>query len=227
MKKLLFILPVLLLLVSCTNSTPPKSSSTDNVQASSVNTNSIESSSIASIPKENRTIPTPSYGSGNHTLEIFADFQCPACQNFSKTLEPIFKNYADKWQLIIQYRQFPLNMHKNALRDAMVALCGAEQWKYMETKTALYALETSKSGGKVSDDERIDTLTKAWLDKEKITSCLSSEAFKGQVEADLAYGERLQVDSTPTLILDGKKLDMWLFRDMEGFTSFLDKLLTK
>ncbi len=223
MKKLLFIIPVLLLLASCTNSTPSKSSSsTDNTQVSSVG-----NSSTSSVPKENRTVPTPSYGSGNHTLEIFADFQCPACQNFSKTLEPIFKNYADKWQLIIKYRQFPLDMHKNAFRDAMVALCGAEQWKYMQAKTALYALETMKSGGKVSDDERIDTLTKAWLDKEKISSCLSSEAFKGQVEADLAYGEWLRVDGTPSLFLDGKKIDMSVFRDKEGFTTFLDTLLTK
>lgn len=223
MKKLLFIIPVLLLLASCTNSTPSKSSSsTDNTQVSSVG-----NSSTSSVPKENRTVPTPSYGSGNHTLEIFADFQCPACQNFSKTLEPIFKNYADKWQLIIKYRQFPLDMHKNAFRDAMVALCGAEQGKYMQAKTALYALETMKSGGKVSDDERIDTLTKAWLDKEKISSCLSSDAFKGQVEADLAYGEWLRVNGTPTLFLDGKKIDMSVFRDKDWFTSFLDTLLTK
>ncbi|GAB0174631.1 MAG: hypothetical protein HHAS10_05100 [Candidatus Altimarinota bacterium] len=223
MKKLLFIIPVLLLLASCTNSTPSKSSSsTDNTQVSSVG-----NSSTSSVPKENRTVPTPSYGSGNHTLEIFADFQCPACQNFSKTLEPIFKNYADKGQLIIKYRQFPLDMHKNAFRDAMIALCGAEQGKYMQAKTALYALETMKSGGKVSDTERIDTLTKAGLDKEKISSCLTSEAFKGQVESDLAYGEGLRVDGTPSLFLDGKKIDMSVFKDKDGFTSFLDTLLTK
>lgn len=118
-------------------------------------------------------------------------------------------------------------MHKNAFRDAMVALCGAEQGKYMQAKTALYALETMKSWGKVSDTERIDTLTKAWLDKEKISSCLSSEAFKGQVESDLAYGEWLRVNGTPTLFLDGKKIDMSVFRDKEGFTTFLDTLLTK
>lgn len=118
-------------------------------------------------------------------------------------------------------------MHKNAFRDAMIALCGAEQGKYMEAKMALYALETMKSGGKVSDTERIDTLTKAWLDKEKISSCLSSEAFKGQVEADLAYGEWRRVDGTPSLFLDGKKIDMSVFRDTEGFTLFLDTLLTK
>jgi hypothetical protein len=52
-------------------------------------------------------------------------------------------------------------MHKNAFRDAMAALCGGEQGKYMEAKSAIYALEISKSGGKVSDAERIDALVTA------------------------------------------------------------------
>jgi protein-disulfide isomerase len=226
MKKILFIVPLLLLLASCTQT--PKIDVAPSTTSTNTKNTSVETSVVSkATPKENRTVPTPSYGSGKHTLEIFADFQCPACQNFSKTLEPIFKSYADKWQLVIQYRQFPLDMHKNAFRDAMIALCGAEQGKYMEAKTALYALETMKAGGKVSDTERIDTLTKAWLDKEKVSSCLASEAFKGQVDADLAYGEWLRVNGTPTLFLDGKKIDMSVFRDTEGFTTFLDTLLTK
>ena len=226
MKKILFIVPLLLLLASCTQT--PKIDVAPSATTTNTKNTSVETSVVSkATPKENRTVPTPSYGSGKHTLEIFADFQCPACQNFSKTLEPLFKSYADKWQLVIQYRQFPLDMHKNAFRDAMTALCGAEQGKYMEAKIALYALETMKSGGKVSDTERIDTLAKAWLDKEKLSVCLTSEAFKGQVDADLAYGEWLRVNGTPTLFLDGKKIDMSVFRDTEGFTTFLDTLLSK
>jgi hypothetical protein len=49
-------------------------------------------------------------------------------------------------------------MHKNAYRDALAALCGAEQGKYMETKKALYAMEESKSEAKVSDEDRIKAL---------------------------------------------------------------------
>jgi hypothetical protein len=64
--------------------------------------------------------------------------------------------------LKITYTQFPLTgMHKNAYRDAMAALCGAEQGKYMETKKALYALETEKKEAKVSDADRVRALTEA------------------------------------------------------------------
>jgi protein-disulfide isomerase len=88
-------------------------------------------------------------------------------------------------------------------------------------------LEMSKSGGKVSDTERIDALVAVWLDKEKISSCLSSEAFKKQVETDLAYGDSLRVNGTPTLFLDGKRVDMSAFKDKEMFSSFLNTILTK
>ena len=52
-------------------------------------------------------------------------------------------------------------MHKNAYRDALAALCGAEQGKYMETKKAIYTLEIEKKEARVSDADRIKALTNA------------------------------------------------------------------
>ena len=157
MKKLLFIVPILFLLTACTNSISPKSpSSGDTPQVPSINDTPI---SVSSTPKENRTIPTPSYGSGKNLIEIFADFQCPACQNFTKTFEPLLIELANEGTIRIEYRQFPLPMHKNAYRDAMAALCGAEQGKYMEAKSAIYTLEISKKESPVTDANRVDTLS--------------------------------------------------------------------
>lgn len=112
----------------------------------------------STVSSESKTIPTPTYGKGNHTIEIYADFQCPACISFNRSLAPLLESYASSGKVILEYRQFPLtNIHKNAYRDALAALCGAEAGKYMEMKKALYALEEVKSGATVSDDERIET----------------------------------------------------------------------
>lgn len=91
-------------------------------------------------------IPSPTLGSGKHTLTIYADFQCPACIAFAKFIGPIFEEFASKGYLLITYKQFPLtSIHPNAERDAVAALCSAEQGKYSEYKKALYALEEAKS----------------------------------------------------------------------------------
>lgn len=69
-----------------------------------------------STTKENRTVATPTFGSGKTQVEIFADFQCPACIVFSENIGPIFEEYAASGKLVVTYRQYPLTqMHKNAM----------------------------------------------------------------------------------------------------------------
>ncbi len=89
------------------------------------------SASVSVSPQGNlptlRT-PSPTYGSGKHEMVMFADFQCPACIAASKSVMPVFENYAKEGYLHITYKQYPLTgMHKNAERDALAALCVSSQ----------------------------------------------------------------------------------------------------
>jgi protein-disulfide isomerase len=89
-------------------------------------TNPRATTPTANLPQA--TIASPTYGSGKHTLTIFADFQCPACIATDKIVGPIFEEYVSKGYVMITYKQFPLtNIHKNAERDALAALCSSEQ----------------------------------------------------------------------------------------------------
>jgi protein-disulfide isomerase len=151
MYKYIFLCISLFLLASCTPSATDTTSSKN-----------LPQSSVAS----------PTFGSGKHTLTIFADFQCPACIAFANAINPIIEEYAQKGHVTITYKQFPLtSIHKNAERDAIAALCSVEQGKYMEYKKALYAMEQGKSGAKVSDEDRV-AAAKDILDTAKLTECL-------------------------------------------------------
>ncbi len=170
-------------------------------------------------------IPSPTLGSWKHTLTIFADFQCPACIAFAKIVGPIFEDYANRGHLVITYKQFPLtSIHPNAERDAVAALCSAEQGKYMDYKKALYALEERKWGAKVSDADRIEA-AKWILDEAKLAECLKTDKYLPQVRAEMAEGDALWVNGTPTVMLDGKKLDPAIYRDPTALKTILDRLL--
>ncbi len=201
MKLVLSLICSLLLLTSCGANTPPPTTVT---------------------PSETRTIKTPTYGSGKMQIEVFADFQCPACIASNESIMPIFEEYASQGKMTITYRQFPLNMHKNARSDAIAALCSAEQGGYMNYKKWLYALEKSKSWKTVTDTERIALAKTLSLDEAKFSTCLASRAYEKQVAADIALGDSKWVSGTPTIFLDGIKLDMSLFRDIDGFKSFIE-----
>lgn len=226
MKKIFFLIFPILLLSACTvkdKIAPTPSSETSTVTSS-------DSTNIVKTPissKPSRTIPTPSLGSGTTKVEMFIDYQCEACQAFSKSLWPVFEKYARDGKLTIEYRQFPLNMHKNAYRNAIAALCSAEQGKYMEAKDALYAQEIAKKDAPVSDTERIATLMAVGVEKSSLESCLGGNIFQTQVDDDLAYGEQMNVNGTPSIFLDGKKLDLGAVRDPVSLAKFLDQYTTK
>ncbi|MGB8322555.1 MAG: thioredoxin domain-containing protein, partial [Candidatus Acidiferrum sp.] len=58
--------------------------------------------------------PAKAFGSKNApvTMEIFSDFQCPACkQLFSTTNQRIVENYVDTGKIYLVHRDFPLPMH--------------------------------------------------------------------------------------------------------------------
>ena len=171
-------------------------------------------------------ISSPTYGSGKHTVTIFADFQCPACISFSKTIGPIFEDYASRGILQITYKQYPLtNIHKNAERDAIAWLCAAEQGKYMEYKKNLYALEQSKNWATVSDSDRVNAALGTTLDANKLTECLTTSKYLPQVRAEMKEGDTLWVSGTPTIFIDGKKLDLSIFKSTDILRSWLDQYL--
>jgi protein-disulfide isomerase len=174
-------------------------------------------------PKENRTVATPTYGTWKTQVEIFADFQCPACIAANDTIMPIFEEYAASGKLMITFRQFPLtSIHKNAKWDAIAALCSAEQGKYMDYKKGLYAMEKAKAGKTTTDADRVALAKSTGLDEMKFASCLASQAYVKQVESDMSLGDAKWVNGTPTIYLDGIKIDMSLFRDLNGFRTFLE-----
>lgn len=208
-------------LVSCTTSTPSSPTITKPV---TIDSGSVIQEAIPTVTVSGgaRSIPTPTYGSGKLQFEIFADFQCPACISFSENIGPILESYAASGKVMITYRQFPLPMHKNAFGDAIAALCSAEQGRYMNYKKWLYALEESKAGATTTDEDRITLAKNMGLDAPQFESCLVSRSYEAQVNADIAYGDSKWVNATPSIYMNGTRLDMSIFRDLDGFRSFIE-----
>lgn len=99
----------------------------------------------APVAQENENMLV--FGSGNHTVQIFSDFQCPACISSHKAVFPLFEKFAQQGRLKIEYRQFPLTtIHQNAYNDALALYCVAavsKDWK--KYADALYTLESQKA----------------------------------------------------------------------------------
>lgn len=164
------------------------------------------------IPLEN-LIPQAAHATGSAqpraTLVEFADFECPACGDTF----PIVKQVTEKYKEDLRYvfRHFPLDQHKNARRAAEAAEAASAQGKFWEMHDSLFKNQASLS------PETINGLgIELKLDMEKFTKELTDGTYKDKVQKDIDDGVSLGVSSTPTFYLNGKKLNLFSFADLES-----------
>nr|MBS9784235.1 hypothetical protein [Candidatus Gracilibacteria bacterium] len=108
--------------------------------------------------------------------------------------------------------------------DSTKSIADIDDLGFMWNATALYALEKKKVSAKVTDAERIEIAKKYDAD---ITDCLKGRASKKLVDRDMKIGDDLRLTGTPSYVLDGKKLDMGVFKKEEDFTKFFDRVLAE
>ena len=146
------------------------------------------------------------------TVINFDDFQCPFCSRLHSTLfADVFKDYADKIKVI--YKDYPLiEIHPWAMRAAIDGNCLGEQNSpaYWDFADYIHANQKQMAGKSRTDAfQNIDNLAKEQaqkhqLDADKIQACMQKQDETG-VRASMAEGDKLGVDSTPTLFINGER----------------------
>ncbi|MGA7447041.1 MAG: thioredoxin domain-containing protein [Terriglobales bacterium] len=159
--------------------------------------------------------PTRGNKDAKVTLVNFDDFECPFCSRVHATLFPgLFKEYGDR--VLFIYKDYPIDeIHPWAIHAAVDANCLAAQnndayWEYADY---LHNNGNAVSGQKNPDGwyaelDKLATLQaqKHDLDIPKLQACLKAQDEK-MVRASIREGETLGVEATPTMFINGRKLD--------------------
>jgi protein-disulfide isomerase len=149
------------------------------------------------------------------TLVEYGDFQCPGCGQYYQSVRDTVAKYNK--QISFQFRNFPLTqLHPNAFAGARAAEAAGMQGKYWEMHDLLYQQNVSYygSGQKlstwISATDPLATFTayakQLGLNEAQFKQDYASEKVNSAINADVAAGNKLGVDSTPTFFLDGQKI---------------------
>jgi protein-disulfide isomerase len=134
------------------------------------------------------------------TLVEFSDFQCPFCIAATPQLEALLKAYPGQVKLV--FKEFPLDSHSQAALAAAAALAAHKQGKFWGMYDALFAQK-----GNLSRQRIVDLAGAVGLDVNRFQADLGSPEIKRAVDKDIADGEKINVDSTPTLFVDGQRFN--------------------
>lgn len=144
----------------------------------------------------------PSFGPADAkvTLVEFSDFQCPYCSRAANTVTEIKKKYGDKVRFV--FRQFPLSFHQNAHLSAQASLAAHAQGKFWPFHDKMFANQSKL------DRESLEGYAKeVGLDLVKFKKALDDKTYAATVDAELKLGEESFVDGTPTIFLNGKRVE--------------------
>lgn len=145
----------------------------------------------------------------------YDDFECPYCSRMHAALFPeILKEYGDRVTFI--YKDYPLvEIHPWAIHAAVNANCLAAQNAdaYWDFADYIHANKREVDNEKTSPG-RFDVLDKMAMlqgqkhnvDVAKLQSCVKSQNEDG-VRASMKEADDLGVSATPTLFINGQKID--------------------
>ncbi len=145
----------------------------------------------------------------------FSDLQCPACLAAEPIVKQIRANYPPT-QVQLIYRHFPLPQHSHGREAASFAEAAGEQGKFWEMHDKLFDTQGEWSGldGKGATSFFLDLAKQLNLDENKINQAITSNDLKARIDGDVAEGNRLGVNSTPTFFVNGRKVNMQSFNDL-------------
>lgn len=148
-------------------------------------------------------------GSASAPVEIveFADFQCPACENYATITEPdVMKRIVDAGLARYVFYDFPLQMHPNAWPASHAAACADDQGKFWEMHDAIFREQPNWSPERNPKGTFERLAREIGLDVAAWETCYDERRHQRRIAANLAEGERRGVNSTPTFFIGGRKI---------------------
>lgn len=143
------------------------------------------------------------FGSGRQApvqLVEFGDFECPYCATFHERLKAVRSRYPTN--VALSYVHYPLPMHRFAEPAARVVECAGEQGLFERMHDLLFE-QQDQLGQKSWDEYAAEA---GVPDRAAFTSCTESSDPVPRITQGRRLGEQLDIQGTPTLIINGWKL---------------------
>lgn len=170
-----------------------------------------------------RSLNGPSRGPVDAPVTIveFSDLQCPHCKEAQPTLDKLMSE--DK-NLRLVFQNFPLAGHDWAAKAAAYADCVDRSsndafWKFI---TSVYGAQSDITAANA--DEKLTGLANgAGVNGADIAACSAKPETATRVERSEKLGNSLNVNSTPTLFLNGRKLPAVPYEVLQKLVNFAAK----
>jgi len=138
-------------------------------------------------------------------LVEFLDFECPSCAAVYPFVEELKAEFGDRVTFVNRY--FPLSAHPNSGQAALAAEAAAQQGQYQPMAGKLFDNQSQWAGSQQSQAPLFRTYAgQLGLNLTDFDAAVADPKTEERILADIADGNALGVNGTPTFFLGGEKL---------------------
>lgn len=138
-------------------------------------------------------------------LVEFLDFECPSCAAVHPFVEELKAEFGDRVTFVNRY--FPLSAHPNSGQAALAAEAAAQQGQYQRMAAKLFENQSQWAGSQQSQAPLFRTYAgQLGLNLAEFDAAVADPKTEERILADIADGNALGVNGTPTFFLNGEKL---------------------
>lgn len=154
-----------------------------------------------------RTKNAPSIGDSKAPVTVveYSDFECPVCRNLHDAMRGLLPNYP---QVRLVFMDYPLEqIHPWARTAALAGRCAYAQkpqafWKMYDL---IYDNQEVIAAGNAYQ-KMTDFAGQTGLDLDNFKACMAGPEAAAAVDASVANGRELEVGSTPTIFVNGRRI---------------------
>jgi protein-disulfide isomerase len=139
-------------------------------------------------------------------IEIYEDFQCPACARF----ESIAGEYIEE---LITTKKAKVAFHTLSFLGgesqiaANAAACSADEGKFLQLHKTLMANQPSENSGAWNSAYFSTLGLGLGISSPEYDKCISGNKYMGWVKNVAEEGAKRNINSTPTVLINGKEID--------------------
>jgi len=166
-------------------------------------------------------------------IEVFEDFQCPACQGYSETTESQIlsqmRTLIEEGKVYYTFRHYPFIDDRMATKEsdqaASAAMCAGEQGKFWEMHDIIFANWNSENQGAYADRRLVAFAEKIGLEMTSWQACFDENRYRQEIQADFSEGVRRGVSGTPAVFVNGQIINPGFVPSFEEIQAAVNAVL--
>ena len=173
--------------------------------------------------------PTKAFGSKSApvVIEIFSDFQCPACkQLFTTTTQRVMDHYVNSNKVFMIHRDFPLPMHAYSRLAASYSRAAAHIGHCEPVEQALF--QNQERWEATGDVKGAVAAVLSPGEMKRVQALVESQTLEPLIDKDKQIGQSVPINQTPTLLIhtrNGQSYPVIGYVSFDVLKTLLDQLV--